>query len=266
MNGKKILTIVLVILGGFVFFNVLMGISMYLVFLNVDVNPAVPWFPIPALVLIVVATWLLNRRWDIRLTVPADVPWVRVYAFSFLAMLAAKCIKALEGAYHGTSLEAPALEGVSTVFGLVFLLLVPFFAAVLAEISYRGIMQTRIETLLPLWPTLLILAAINTLSHSQIFGGFTDIGTQWIYLMAMNIGFGYTAWMARSIVPAIVMHVVMNVLFPGSQYLWGPFALGELAAPGIATIAVLAVGLATAAIWLARGVSVARPGGSAPAR
>ncbi len=262
MNGKKILTIVLVVLGGFVFFNVLMGISMYLVFLNVDVNPALPWFPIPALVLIVVATWLLNRRWDIRLTVPADVPWVRVYAFSFLAMLAAKCIKALEGAYHGASLEAPALEGVSTVFGLVFLLLVPFFAAVLAEISYRGVMQTRIEKLLPLWPMLLLLAAVNTLSHM----GFTDISTQWIYLMAMNIGFGYTAWMARSIVPAIVMHVVMNVLFPGSQYLWGPFALGELAAPGIATIVVLAVGLATAAIWLARGVSVSRQGGSAPAQ
>ncbi len=108
---------------------------------------------------------------------------------------------------------------------------------------------------------LLILAAVNTLSHI----GFTDISTQWIYLMAMNIGFGYTAWMARSIVPAIVMHVVMNVLFPGSQYLWGPFALGELAAPGIATIAVLAVGLATAAVWLARGVAAPRLGGPAPA-
>ena len=263
MNAKNLLTIVLVILGGFVFFNVLMGISMYLVFLNVDVTPTLPWFPIPALVLIVVATWLLNRRWNIRLSVPANVPWVRVYAFSFLAMLAAKCIKGLEGVYHSVTLEAPAApEGVSTVFGLVFLLLVPFFAAVLAEISYRGVMQTRIEKLLPLWPTLLILAAVNTLSHI----GFTDISTQWIYLMAMNIGFGYTAWMARSIVPAIVMHVVMNVLFPGSQYLWGPFALGELAAPGIATIAVLAVGLATAAIWLARGVSVPRPVGSAPAR
>lgn len=265
MNGKNVLTIVLVILGGFVFFNVLMGISMYLVFLNVDVNPALPWFPIPALVLIFIATWLLNRRWNIRLTVPANIPWVRVYAFSFLAMLAAKCIKGLEGAYHGATLKAPALEGVSDGFGLIFLLLVPFFAAVLAEISYRGVMQTRIESLLPLWPMLLILAAINTLSHSQIFGGFTDISTQWIYLMAMNIGFGYTAWMARSIVPAIVMHVVMNVLFPGSQYLWGPFALGELAAPGIATIAVFAIGLTAVAVWLARGVAASRLGRPAPA-
>ncbi len=266
MNGKKLLTIVLVILGGLVFFTVLMRTSMSLVFLNLNVTPALPWFPIPALVLIVVATWLVNRRWNIRLTLPDNVPWARVYAFSFLAMLAAKCIKALEGAYHGATLAAPAApEGISTVFGLVFLLLVPFFAAVRAEISYRGIMQTRIEKLLPLWPVLLILAAVNTLSHSQIFGGFTDIGTQWIYLMAMNIGFGYTAWMARSIVPAIVMHVVMNVLFPGSQYLWGPFALGELAAPGIATITVLAVGLATAAVWLARGVAAPRLGGPAPA-
>ena len=110
-------------------------------------------------------------------------------------------------------------------------------------------MQTRLETILPLWPTLLILAVINTLSH---YGSPTDISTQWIYLMAMNIGFGYTAWIAQSIVPVIVMHVVMNVLFPVSQYLWGPFALGELAAPGITIIAVLAMGLTAVAIWLAR--------------
>ncbi|SVB73430.1 uncharacterized protein METZ01_LOCUS226284, partial [marine metagenome] len=84
------------------------------------------------------------------------------------------------------------------------------------------------------------------------YGSPTDISTQWIYLMAMNIGFGYTAWIAQSIVPVIVMHVVMNVLFPVSQYLWGPFALGELAAPGITIIAVLAIGLTAAAIWLAR--------------
>ena len=44
MNAKKLLTIVLVIVGGYVFFNVLMGVSMYLVFLNVDVNPAVHGF------------------------------------------------------------------------------------------------------------------------------------------------------------------------------------------------------------------------------
>ena len=250
MNGKKLLTIVVVILGGLVFFNVLMGSSMYLVSLNTNVSPAVPWFPIPALALIAGATWLVNHRWNIRLTLPANVPWVRVYTFSFLAMLAAKCIKGLEGVYHGVTLMAPAApEGVSTGYGWVYLLLVPFFAAALAEISYRGIMQTRMETLLPLWPTLLILAVINTLSHV----GFSDISTQWMYLIAMNIGFGYTAWMAQSIVPVIVMHAVMNVLFPGSQYLWGPFALGELAAPGITTIAVLAMGLTAAAIWLARG-------------
>ena len=74
MNGKNILTIVLVIAGGLVFFSVLMGISMSLIFLNVDFSPAVPWFPIPALALIAVAIWLLSRYWNIRLTVPANVP------------------------------------------------------------------------------------------------------------------------------------------------------------------------------------------------
>ena len=114
--------------------------------------------------------------------------------------------------------------------------------------------------MLPVWPTLLILAAINTLSHV----GFTDISTQWMYLMAMNIGFGYTAYLARSIVPALVMHIVMNLLFPAAEYFRGPFALGELSTTGAAIIAALGIALALTAVWLARGVRGQGPAVPAP--
>jgi hypothetical protein len=114
-------------------------------------------------------------------------------------------------------------------------------------------MQTRFEAIAPLWPTLVVLAIINTLGHM----GFTDVSTQWVYLVAMNIGFGYTAYLAQSIIPVIVVHATMNVIFPGSQYLWGPFALGELSAPSLAAIAVLGTALTAVAVWLARGTTVA---------
>jgi hypothetical protein len=92
-----------------------------------------------------------------------------------------------------------------------------------------------------------VLAIINTLSHM----GFTDISTQWIYLMAMNVGFGYTAYLAQSIIPVIVVHATMNVIFPGSQYLWGPFALGELSGLSLTAIALLGTAFTVAAVWLA---------------
>jgi membrane protease YdiL (CAAX protease family) len=249
MTSKQFLTLAATVLGGLVYFNVLMGVSMQVAFFNVDWSPTVPWFPIPLLALIWLVTWWIKGRWNVRLTAPPNVSWARIYAFSFLAMLAAKTIKGLEGAYHGTTLAAPALpQGVSTGFGLVFLLMIPIIAGVLAEIAYRGIMQTRFEAIAPLWPTLVVLAIINTLGHM----GFTDVSTQWIYLMAMNIGFGYTAYLAQSIIPVIVVHATMNVIFPGSQYLWGPFALGELSGLSLAAIALLGTALTAAAVWLAR--------------
>lgn len=258
MNRKQWLGLGLVVLGGLVYFNVLMGITMGLVFFNAKASPGVAWFPLPVLALIVAVTWWVRGRWDIRLRVPANVPWGRVYAFSFLAMLAAKCIKGIEGAYHGVTLVAPAApENVSASYALLYLFMIPFFAAVLAEVGYRGIIQTRLEKMLPLWQTLFFISAINTLSHV----GFTDISTQWLYLMAMNLGFGYTAWLAQSIVPAIVMHVVMNVLFPGAEHFFGPFALGELSASGIITLAVFGAALTALAGWLAGGVATPVPRG-----
>ncbi len=254
MTSKQFLMLAATVLGGLVYFNVLMGVSMQVAFFNAGWSPTVPWFPVPLLALIWLVTWWVKGRWNIRLTVPPNVPWLRVYAFSFLAMFAAKSIKGLEGAYHGTTLAAPAFpQGVSTGFGLVFLLMVPIIAGVLAEITFRGIMQSRFEAVAPLWPTLVVLAIINTLSHM----GFTDLSTQWIYLMAMNIGFGYTAYMAQSIIPVIVVHAVMNVIFPGAQYLWGPFALGELSGLSLAAIAVFGTALTATAVWLARSKTTA---------
>ncbi|MBM4195524.1 MAG: CPBP family intramembrane metalloprotease [Gammaproteobacteria bacterium] len=259
MDRKQWLGAGLVVLGGFVFFNVLMGIAMGLVFFNAKASPGVAWFPLPALALIIAATWWARGRWDMRLAMPPNVPWGRVYAFGFLAMLAAKCIKGIEGAYHEVTLVAPAApENVSAVFALLYLFMVPFFAAVLAEIAFRGIIQTRMEKTLPLWQTLLFVSTINTLSHA----GFTDISTQWLYLMAVNLGFCYTTWLAQSIVPAIVVHVAMNVLFPAAEHFFGPLGLGELSAGGIVTLGVLGATLSALAAWLAGGVqaSVARAG------
>jgi hypothetical protein len=52
----------------------------------------------------------------------------------------------------------------------------------------------------------------------------------------------------------------MNVIFPVAQYLWGPFALGELSGLSLAAIAVFGTALTATAVWLARSKTTAATG------
>ncbi len=83
------------ILRGLVFFMMLMGISQGLVALNANLSPAIPWFPIPALVIIFLATGWVCSRWPIRLIQPV-VPLTRAYAFALLITYAVICMGIIE--------------------------------------------------------------------------------------------------------------------------------------------------------------------------
>lgn len=239
-------TTALPVLAGLLLFSVLMGISVGLVGLNARWSPSLPWFPLPALALVLGASAWLERRWGIGLTWPRGVDWRRIYLVGGLATIAALAIGVLQGALHGLVREAPTWPGaVSGGFQLAYLLTLPLIASVLAEVTFRGVMQVRLTRRYPLWRVLGGLAVLNTLFHFNA----AELGTQWACYLALNLAFGYAAWLAGSIVPALVLHVGMNLVVTFAERLWGPFDLGALGPGALLVTGAVGLGAALLAAW-----------------
>ena len=249
---EKIQVIIFPVMCGLVFFAGLMGVSQGLVAWNAALSPTIPWFPIPALALIVTATWWVNRRWPIRLARPAGG---RAYVVILLATYAVICLGVLESWFHNLVTPAPAWpdETVSAGFQLVFLLAIPFIAALLAEVGFRGMMQTALEKVLPVWPMLLLIAVINFLMHFYD----PDQGSQVMRMITLNLVWGYITWRVQSIRPALVAHIVMNIAIPllqygSEQYGPGPVPFGAFPLGTLVISAVSGVIALTAAIVIGK--------------
>lgn len=236
--------------GGLLLFALLIGLSQGLVAVNARLSPQTPWFPVPALAIVAFVIWLVNRRLNIRLAIPAGVPWGRAYGFALLATLGAMCLSVLEAAYHGLVREAPSWPAeVSPAFQLAFLLTLPLIASAMAEVAFRGLIQTALERILPLWPMLLLIAVLNALMHFYD----PDQMSQWIRFLSLNIVWGYATWRTQSILPALAAHVLMNVIEPGTEYLWGPTDMGALSTATLGLVAATGLIALVAAVFLARG-------------
>jgi len=253
--AKQLLALIGSLLPGLVYFMLLMGASQAFVALNASVSPDIPWFPLPALALVWIVTLVIRRRWEIRLSHPVGVPWRAAYAFALLTTYAAVCLSVLEAWFHDLVRPAPVWPNadVSAAFQLTFLVVLPFIAAVLAEIGYRGMIQTRLEKLLPIWPMLLLIAIINALMHFYD----PDQASQWLRFIALNLAFGYITWRCQSILPALAAHVTMNLFEPLSRYGSDPVRFGEFAAGTLAAFA--ATGLAALAMAIYIGRSLPQP-------
>ncbi|HJP38369.1 MAG: type II CAAX endopeptidase family protein [Gammaproteobacteria bacterium] len=245
---EKIQVIVFPVLRGLVFFAGLMGISQGLVAWNAALSPGIPWFPVPALVLVIAATWWVNRRWPIHLARPAGG---RAYVVILLATYAVISLGVLESWSHDLVTPAPAWpdQTVSAGFQLVFLLVIPFIAALLAEVGFRGMMQTALQKVLPVWPMLLLIAVINFLMHFYD----PDQGSQVLRMITLNLAWGYITWRVQSIRPVLVAHIVMNIAIPLLQYgseqygpgpvSFGTFSPGALLISAVSGVIALAVAL-----------------------
>jgi membrane protease YdiL (CAAX protease family) len=248
------------IFAGLIYFTVLMGASQALVALNANLTPAVPWFPLPALLLVFIITRWVTRYGSLRLnslhnaSTDQRAP-MKAYWFALLLTVAAICLGTLEARFHQLIVPVPAWPGenASRAFQWTFLLVIPFIAAVLAEIGFRGIMQTRLEKLMPLWPMLLLIAVLNFLMHFYD----PDQGDQIIRLIALNLAWGYVTWRVQSIRPALVAHVAMNIVLPLLQYRSeaigaGPLSYGDLGSGLSIAVAVVGALSFTIAVFIGR--------------
>jgi membrane protease YdiL (CAAX protease family) len=248
MQDRKLFRLIGALAAGLAYFAILMGLSMALAGVNASVSPNIPWFPLPALVGITAVTIWVQRYWPLRLNRPSPTHTHRLYALALCATLAAMCISLIEASMHGLTRTGPLWEGeVSAAFQLAFLLVIPFIASVLAELAFRGVIQTELEKWLPLWPMLFIIAALNAAFHFYD----PEQASQWVRFITLNLGFGYVTWLAQSLWPALLAHVTMNIIEPIAETVLGPVALGDLSTMTLVLIGALGSAALGTSLYLA---------------
>lgn len=226
------------IVGSLVLFIGAMGLCIGLVFANARVSPALPWFPLPVLGLIVaVAVWS-ERQFGIGLprAVPLDARTLLMTAGITVSGVAA-CV--LQGALAGLTREAETgPPGTSELFSFSYAVVLSVAPAALAEVAFRGVMQTGLTKLWGPWPAILVVAAINTAAHR--WG--PELGAQWLAYFVLLSAAGWLRSVTGSLWPPLIAHVTANLLTALALWQWGPFVQGRIGAPGVAVVAALGIG------------------------
>ena len=255
MSTKKTLwTVVSSLLLGFVFFGVVMGVGMSLVSVNADVSPDVVWFPLPVTVVLIGAIWFAQRRWGIGLEHPVDIPWGKVYVVGIGLTILGVATSVLQGRFTGYVRATEMLEAdVSPLFQMTYAIYMSLLAAVLAEATFRGVIQTRMQTVLGVWPVVLIIGIVNVLAHR--WG--PEIIQNWLGLLVTLAGWTYLRWLSGSLWPPLILHTLSNLV--GALLLWygGPVAHADAATSTVVAFAVAGL--------LGLGISVVLVRGMQPA-
>jgi len=249
MSSKTVWTVLGAVLIGLVFFGVVMGASMSLVTLNANTSPEIVWFPLPATAILVGAMLLAQRYWDIGLKHPADVPWGKIYLIGTALTLLGVAVAVVQGKFTGYSRATELLEvEVSPLFTLTYAIFMSVLAGVLAEATFRGVIQSRVQTVLSVWPTVIIIGVVNVLAHR--WG--PEISLNWLGLFVTLAGWTYLRWLSRSLWPPLILHAVTNLLVALGLWFRGPLAHAELANSAVIVIAIIGLIGLGAAILLAK--------------
>lgn len=256
MNTQMLRTLITAVALSLVFFAVVMGVSMTCVMLNARWSPDIVWFPLPVVALLVGSIYWAEKRWQIGLSRPASVPWARVYAIGVAITIFGVCVAATQGVFTDKVRAVEAYNGdVSPLFQVTYAFVMSVFAAVLAEATFRGIMQTRIHTVLSLWPTIIVVTVINYLSHR--WG--PELWENWLGSLVILGAWTYLRWVSRSLWPPLIVHSVCNLLFAIAVWFGGPIAYAELSGGTIALIVVVGAASLLVTVLLARDLHRAQP-------
>jgi membrane protease YdiL (CAAX protease family) len=255
MNTQTFKTLGSATVLSLIFFTVVMGAAMGCVMLNARWSPGLVWFPLPVIALLIYSTLWAEKRWDIRLNHPQDIPLVRIYLIAIAITVFGSCVSATQGVFTD---KVRAVEVYSAdvipMFRITYAFLMSVFAAVLAEVTFRGIMQTRVHSVLSVWPAIAFVAFINLVAHRwglallyNAVGVFVILAT-WTYLR----------WVSRSLWPPLVAHTLHNLVFAAAVWFGGPIEYGKLSGGVIAVIVFVGLASLGVTIMLAKDLHRAR--------
>ena len=256
MNTQMLRTLVIAVALSLVFFAVVMGVSMACVMFNARWSPELVWFPLPVIALLVGSIYWAEKRWQIGLSRRTDVPWGRVYVIGIALTDFGVCVAATQGVFTGKIRAIEVYGGeVSPLFQMTYAFVMSVFAAVLAEATFRGIMQSKMHTVLSLWPTVITVAVINLLAHR--WG--PELIQNWFGTFVILAAWTYLRWLSRSLWPPLIVHSLCNLIFAIAVWFGGPIAYAELRGGMIALIVVTGLAALAVTIFLARDLHQGRP-------
>ncbi|MEC9374938.1 MAG: type II CAAX endopeptidase family protein [Pseudomonadota bacterium] len=244
MNTKTLGTISVSLLLGVLYLMVMMGTGMGLVVLNAQVSPNFVWFPIPASILVVVSMMWAQKRWDIGLSQPKNLPLTRIYIIGTALTILGIATAIVQGKYTGYVRETELLGmETSPLFAIVFAIFMSVLAAVVAETAFRGICQARMEKVLSIWPTVLVIGFVNVIAHR--WG--PEILQNWLGLFVTLAGWTYLRWLSKSLWPPLILHALTNFIVAILLWFKGPFdqaTLGNNDVIAISAVGLVALGIA----------------------
>ncbi len=260
MNTEMLRTLLIAVILSLVFFGVIMGVSMTCVMFNARWSPDLVWFPLPVIAVLVGSIYWAEKRWQIGLSHRADLPWGRVYAIGIALTVFGVCVAATQGVFTGKIRAIEVYGGeVSPLFQMTYAFVMSVFAAVLAEATFRGIMQTRMHTVLSLWPTVVAVAVINLLSHR--WG--PELVQNWFGTFIILAAWTYLRWLSQSLWPPLIVHSLCNLIFAIAVWFGGPIVYAELSSGTIALIVIVGLVALMLTIFLSKDLHQARQTGVA---
>lgn len=234
---KRAWRIALALVFGVGFFGVVMGGAIAAIRLNVSLQPELAWFPLPLTILLLAGAYLAEWFGQIGFSRagPARLSNKRIWLIAALITNAGVMACAFQGYFTGYVRDAELLPDVDLTFQRTYAIYMSVFAAALAEISFRGIMQTRLQALLTPWSVIVLIGLLNVFSHRWD----TDIlqnGIGWFVVLA---GWTWLRWLSQSLWPPLVMHVLINCIV--ALWIWyaGPIVHAAMPAYMVAVVALV---------------------------
>lgn len=228
---------------GLVYFAVIMGAAIGLISVNASRTPELVWFPLPVTAVLVAALWLAQRYWKIGLDWPQPraprVTQAQGYAIGLALTLLGVAACAVQGKFSGYTRATELFEsGVSPLFEFTYAIYMAVFAAVLAEATFRGVMQTRMQQVLSVWPLVITIGIINVFAHR--WG--PEITHNGLGLFVVLAAWTYLRWLTDSLWPPLLMHAGINLIVALGLWFGGPLDHSTTSTAIVAVVAACALG------------------------
>lgn len=224
-------------------------VSSELALLNVRLAPTVPW----SILATVVVLWFTFAPIKTRLRCyPMLEPAASAGATTVFALAATVCcvsIAIIQGRLNEAVLS-PSRFGIATDPGLAmtYAISMPIYIAVTEEIAFRGILQGHLASKFGSTVAAITSALLFVAAHAwkSVFV------TQFCLYIAVSIATAGITAKSHYLMPAIVIHVLTNLVLALMPWIGGPYVLLEFSPEsmvGFVFIAIVAMLCAIAALF-----------------